>query len=172
MIKMKYSDVKYFDVINGLGVRVSIFVSGCSHRCEHCFNKNTWDDSYGKEFDESKQREIINYIKKYDNVISGISILGGDPTYHKNIAPLCEFIDMFKKEFPNKDIWIWSGYTWERIVKDKDMYELISRCDILVDGKFVERLKNIKLKFRGSSNQRIIDVKKSIINNKVEIFMN
>lgn len=168
---MKYGDIKYYDVINGIGVRVSIFVSGCSHHCEHCFNKETWDDTYGEEFDANVENNIFQYISKYNSVIKGISILGGDPTYSKNIKPLSDFIDRFKDKFPNKDIWIWSGYTWEKILKDKDMYELISKCDVLIDGVFVEKLKNIKLKFRGSSNQRVIDIKKSIANNKVEIFI-
>lgn len=168
---MKYSDIKYYDVVNGIGVRVSIFVSGCSHHCEHCFNKKTWNESYGEEFDINVENNIFQYISKYNNVIKGISILGGDPTYSKNIKPLSDFIDRFKNKFPNKDIWIWSGYTWESILKDKDMYELISKCDVLIDGVFVEKLKNIKLKFRGSSNQRVIDVKKSIANNKIEIFI-
>lgn len=168
---MKYGDIKYYDVINGIGVRVSIFVSGCSHHCEHCFNKETWDDTYGEEFDANVENNIFQYISKYNSVIKGISILGGDPTYSKNIKPLSDFIDRFKDKFPTKDIWIWSGYTWEKILKDKDMYELISKCDVLIDGIFVEKLKNIKLKFRGSSNQRVIDIKKSIANNKVEIFI-
>lgn len=168
---MKYGDIKYYDVINGIGVRVSIFVSGCSHHCEHCFNKETWDDTYGEEFDANVENNIFQYISKYNSVIKGISILGGDPTYSKNIKPLSDFIDRFKDKFPTKDIWIWSGYTWEKILKDKDMYELISKCDVLIDGVFVEKLKNIKLKFRGSSNQRVIDIKKSIANNKVEIFI-
>lgn len=168
---MKYGDIKYYDVINGIGVRVSIFVSGCSHHCEHCFNKETWDDTYGEEFDANVENNIFQYISKYNSVIKGISILGGDPTYSKNIKPLSDFIDRFKDKFPTKDIWIWSGYTWEKILKDKDMYKLISKCDVLIDGVFVEKLKNIKLKFRGSSNQRVIDIKKSIANNKVEIFI-
>lgn len=168
---MKYGDIKYYDVINGIGVRVSIFVSGCSHHCEHCFNKETWDDTYGEEFDTNVENNIFQYISKYNSVIKGISILGGDPTYSKNIKPLSDFIDRFKDKFPTKDIWIWSGYTWEKILKDKDMYKLISKCDVLIDGVFVEKLKNIKLKFRGSSNQRVIDIKKSIANNKVEIFI-
>lgn len=168
---MKYGDIKYYDVINGIGVRVSIFVSGCSHHCEHCFNKETWDDTYGEEFDANVENNIFQYISKYNSVIKGISILGGDPTYSKNIKPLSDFIDRFKDKFPTKDIWIWSGYTWEKILKDKDIYKLISKCDVLIDGVFVEKLKNIKLKFRGSSNQRVIDIKKSIANNKVEIFI-
>ena len=164
---MNYSDIKYFDVINGLGIRVSIFVSGCSHHCEHCFNKNTWNENFGNEFTEEIQNDIFKYIGMYNNIISGISLLGGDPTYYKNITPLIDFIDKFKSKFPNKNIWIWSGFTWEQINNNKNMFELISKCDVLVDGKFIDELKDLKLKFRGSKNQRIIDIKQSINNNKL-----
>lgn len=164
---MNYSDIKYFDVINGLGVRVSIFVSGCSHHCEHCFNKLTWNKNYGKPFDNSTQNKILDYIEQFSNTISGISLLGGDPTFYDNIEPLCIFIDKFKDRFKDKNIWIWSGYTWEQIINDKFLLKLIERCDVLIDGKYKDSLKDLNLKFRGSNNQRVIDIKASLKNNKI-----
>lgn len=159
---MKYSDIKLWDVINGEGVRTSIFVSGCSHHCKGCFNPETWNCDYGEEWNENIEDNIINYIKQHKNTIRGISVLGGDPTYKTNIPVLSTFFDKFKKELPDKTIWIWSGYTIEEIKKDKPMFEMIKKCDILVDGKFKEELKDIELQFRGSRNQRIIDIKKYV----------
>ncbi len=168
---MNYSGIKYADMINGIGIRVSLFVSGCSHACKGCFNAETWNPFYGNEFTEKQENEIINYFKKYGKTIKGLSILGGDPTYSSNIKPLIKFIKKFKQEFPNRDIWIWSGFTWEEILADKDKKTLISLCDILVDGKFTEKLKDLNLKFRGSSNQRVIDIKKSLSENVLVKFM-
>ena len=164
---MNYADIKYFDVINGTGVRVSIFVSGCSHHCEHCFNQNTWNPNYGSAFTEEVENQVFEYIDKLDKTIKGISILGGDATFHSNIKPLGEFLKRFKSRFPSKNIWIWSGYTWESIKDNKDMFDMVSVCDVLVDGRFINDLKNLNLKFKGSSNQRVIDIKKSIELNKV-----
>lgn len=159
---MNYADIKYFDVINGRGVRVSIFVSGCSHHCEHCFNHKTWNPNYGSAFTEEVESQIFEYITKLNKTIKGISILGGDPTYKTNVKPLIGFVSRFKDRFPEKDIWIWSGFTWEEILKDENTLSLISKCDVLVDGKFDNSLKDLNLKFRGSSNQRVIDVKSSL----------
>lgn len=157
---MKYSDIKLWDVINGEGVRVSIFVSGCNHHCKGCFNPETWDCNYGEEWTEEIENKIFDYIDKYRITIRGISVLGGDPTYDTNIEPLSKFFDRFKERFPDKTIWIWSGFTIEEIKKDKKMFNMIKKCDFLIDGKFIEELKDLELKFRGSKNQRIINVKK------------
>lgn len=159
---MNYSGIKYADMINGIGIRVSLFVSGCNHRCKNCFNVETWNPNYGEEFTQKQEDEIINFFKKYGQTIRGLSLLGGDPTYPQNIIPLVSFLKKFKKELPDRDIWIWSGFTWEEIIKDKNRKELIELCDILIDGKFKEELKNLNLKWRGSSNQRVIDIKKSL----------
>ncbi|MGL6173843.1 MAG: anaerobic ribonucleoside-triphosphate reductase activating protein [Cellulosilyticaceae bacterium] len=159
---MNYADIKYFDVINGKGVRVSLFVSGCSHHCEHCFNPKTWNPNYGSTFTEEVENQIFEYITKLNKTIKGISILGGDPTFKTNIKPLIDFISRFKGKFPEKDIWIWSGFTWETIIADPQLLSLIELCDILVDGKFDNSLKDLNLKFRGSTNQRVIDVKSSL----------
>lgn len=163
---MNYSGIKYSDMINGEGIRVSLFVSGCTHKCKGCFNRDTWDCNYGNEFTEKEEKEIFDYIEKY-NFIKGISLLGGDPTYYKNIEPLLEFLKKFKQKFPQKTIWIWSGFTWEQIIQDRKKFELIEMCDILIDGKFILEEKDLNLKWRGSSNQRVIDIQKTISEQKI-----
>lgn len=162
---MNYSDIKFTDMINGKGIRVSLFVSGCSHRCKGCFNKETWNSEYGVPFTDEIKENILEYFKKFDSAMRGLSLLGGDPTYIKNVDALREFCEEFKRRFPKKDIWIWSGFTWEQIITDQKKYNLIKQCDVLIDGRFVEELKDIKLKWRGSTNQRVIDIKASIENN-------
>ncbi|WP_288876013.1 anaerobic ribonucleoside-triphosphate reductase activating protein [uncultured Fusobacterium sp.] len=159
---MNYSGIKYSDMINGKGIRVSLFVSGCSHRCKGCFNRDTWDSSYGNPFTLKEKEEIFTYFTKYGCVANGLSLLGGDPTYYKNIDTLIEFVKEFKSLFPEKDIWIWSGFTWEQLKEDIKRFELISLCDVLVDGRFILEKKDLTLKWRGSSNQRVIDIQKSI----------
>ncbi|MGL5711091.1 MAG: anaerobic ribonucleoside-triphosphate reductase activating protein [Cetobacterium sp.] len=164
---MYISDTKKFDFLNGEGIRMSIFVSGCSHYCDSCFNKKTWNPKFGKEFNNSLKEEIFEHFENNLMLLSGISILGGDPTYKTNIAPLTEFLKEFKSKFPTKTIWIWSGYTFDEIKESEKMFELIKLCDVLVDGKFELSKKNLDLKFRGSENQRVIDLKKSIKKNQI-----
>ena len=154
---MNYSGIKYADMINGKGIRVSLFVSGCTHACKNCFNEETWKETYGKKFTEKEEDEIIEYFKKYGKTIRGLSLLGGDPTYPKNI----------KENLPDRDIWIWSGFTWEEILEDENRFSLIKECDILIDGKYIDNLKDLNLKWRGSSNQRVIDIKKSLEKNEI-----
>lgn len=167
---MNYSGIKYADMINGIGIRVSLFVSGCNHKCKNCFNMETWNPKYGKKFTEKEENEIIDFFKKYGKTIKGLSLLGGDPTYQTNIIPLISFLKRFKNELPDKDIWIWSGFTWEEIMLDIKKKELIELCDVLIDGKYEENLKNLNLKWRGSSNQRVIDIKKTLENKKIVLF--
>lgn len=159
---MNYSGIKYTDMINGEGIRVSLFVSGCSHYCKDCFNSDTWDPNYGSLFTEEIENEILNYFEKYHKSIKGLSLLGGDPTYAGNIDPLISFITKFKNLFPTKDIWIWSGFTWEVIIESPKLLSLVELCDILVDGRFEVEEKDLNLKWRGSKNQRVIDIKKSL----------
>lgn len=167
---MNYSGIKYSDMINGKGVRVSLFVSGCSHRCKGCFNRDTWNPEYGNLFTHKEKNEIFEYFEKYGCVASGLSLLGGDPTYYKNIDVLVDFLKEFREKFSEKDVWIWSGFTWEQLLEDKKRFELISLCDVLIDGKFILEEKDLKLKWRGSSNQRVIDVKKTIEKNNIVIY--
>ncbi|WP_022818775.1 anaerobic ribonucleoside-triphosphate reductase activating protein [Fusobacterium russii] len=166
---MNYSGIKYADMINGIGIRVSLFVSGCNHACKNCFNVETWNPKYGEKFTEKQEDEIILFFKKYGKTIKGLSLLGGDPTYPKNINPLIKFIKKFKAELPDKDIWIWSGFTWEEILAEPKRKELISLCDVLIDGKYIDELKDLNLKWRGSSNQRVIDIKKSLADKEVKL---
>lgn len=171
---MYYADIKKADVANGLGVRVSVFVSGCTHHCKGCFNYQAWDFNYGKEF---TQKEIEQIIKELDHpYVSGLTLLGGEPLEHVNQQGLLPLVKQVKEKFPEKNIWCYSGYTFEKDIID-NMYqnweetpELLSYIDVLVDGKFEEEKKDIKLRFRGSSNQRIIDVKKSLKDKKAVLF--
>ena len=167
---MNYSGIKYNDMINGKGIRVSLFVSGCNHACKGCFNQETWNESYGKEFTEKEQQDIIDYLTKYKGIVSGLSILGGDPTYPKNIKPLICFVIKLKEKCPWVNIWIWSGFTFEEILEDDLKLELISLCDILIDGKFILEQKSLDIKWRGSTNQRVINIQQSLQKNKIIIF--
>ena len=164
---MNYSGIKYSDMINGKGIRVSLFVSGCAHKCKGCFNRDTWDPEYGHPFTEKEENEIFLYFEKYGKAAKGLSLLGGDPTYYKNVEPLITFVKKFKEKFPEKDIWIWSGFTWEQLEKDVKRFELISLCDVLIDGRFDIEKKDLNLKWKGSSNQRVIDVQKTIKEKKI-----
>ncbi|MGL5357356.1 MAG: anaerobic ribonucleoside-triphosphate reductase activating protein [Cetobacterium sp.] len=159
---MNYSGIKYTDMINGEGIRVSLFVSGCSHKCKDCFNSETWNPEFGNVFTEEVEDGILDYFRKYEKSIKGISLLGGDPTFIHNIEPLRNFIQRFKKEFSQKDIWIWSGFTWEVIQDNQKLLSLVELCDVLIDGKFNAEEKNLNLKWRGSTNQRVIDIQKSL----------
>ena len=163
---MKYCAIKKYDVANGPGVRVSIFVSGCNHHCKGCFNEEAWDFNYGNDFNNKVIDEIIEASKS--DYISGLSLLGGEPFEHINQIGLLKLVKRFKKVYPNKDIWAYTGYLFDKDIIGKmfktfdETREFLSYIDVLVDGKFVLNLKNPNLYFRGSSNQRIIDVKESL----------
>lgn len=165
---MNYSIINDCDFTNGEGVRVSIFVSGCNHHCKGCFNEKTWDFNYGKVFTLQEENNIINLLNK--NYITGFSILGGEPLDLKNISCILNLCKRIKKEFPQKDIWCWTGFLYgELISRDDTTRELLNYIDVLVDGKFILELRDVSLQFRGSLNQRIIDVRKSLIHNKITI---
>ena len=161
---MNYCGIIYSDVANGIGVRTSLFVSGCRHHCEGCFNKETWDFNYGEEFTDKVKDAIFD---KMDDNHKGITILGGDPLEPENIEVILPFMKEFKSKFQDKDIWLYTGCLYEDIDK-----EVLSYIDVLVDGEFVISKKSAGLPFRGSSNQRIIDVQKSIQENKVVELIN
>lgn len=166
---MNYATIKWTDIANGEGVRISLFVSGCTRRCKDCFNAVAWDFSYGKPFDESVRESIYEGLKA--DYIAGLSLLGGEPLELENQRALLPFVKEVKKRFPEKSIWCYTGNVFDPatgLLKEQDKNtevteELISLFDVLVDGEFIEAQKNIRLKFRGSSNQRILDVKKSKI---------
>ena len=169
---MYYANIKETDIANGTGVRVSLFVSGCTHHCKNCFNQVAWDFKYGKPFTD----EVKNYIlKKIEpSYISGLTLLGGEPLEPINQRGLIELLRDFKCKFGNnKTIWCYSGYLFDKELLSESRArcevtdEFLSYIDVLVDGEFVDELKNLTLKFRGSSNQRIIDVPKSLKNKNV-----
>ena len=163
---MNYANIKEHDTANGQGVRVSLFVSGCTHHCKGCFNSETWDFCYGKKFGQAEVDRIINACNPA--YIKGLSVLGGEPFEKANQKDVCALMKRFKREFPNKDIWCYSGYLFDvDMIEGGKIYtewtkDMLNCIDYLVDGEFVEELKNLKLKFRGSANQRVIDVKKSL----------
>lgn len=168
---MNYAEIKTTDIANGEGVRVSLFVSGCRRHCKGCFNAMAWDFSYGKPFDATIEDYILEKLSP--DYIAGLTLLGGDPFEPENQRALFPFLKRVKGRFPDKNIWCYTGYTFEKDsiveaeVQTEITRELVSMIDILVDGKFKEELKDIRLKFRGSSNQRIIDVKRSILTNSI-----
>lgn len=153
---MRYNKIRKMDISNGPGIRVSIFMQGCSFHCKDCFNNETWDFKAGKEFND----DVINKVLDLASLphIVGLSILGGEPMHPNNREGTIKLAKAFKKRYPNKDIWVWSGYLFDEL---KDI-EGLSYIDTLVDGRFVLEQANPTLKFRGSSNQRVIDVKKSL----------
>ena len=169
---MKYSEIKYFDIANGPGVRTSLFVSGCTHHCKGCFNEMAWDFNAGLEYTTEVEGEIISSLSP--SFITGLTLLGGEPMEVRNQEGIVGLVKKIKKEMPDKTIWLFSGYTFEELL-DKDnkrchgehTMDILENTDVLVDGKFVLELKNQGLKFRGSSNQRIIDMKRSLTENKV-----
>jgi len=163
---MKYATIKKYDIANGPGIRVSIFVSGCNHHCKGCFNKEAWDFNYGYDFTDETINEIIEAMKP--NYIRGLSLLGGEPFERVNQVGLLKLVKAVKSVYPEKDIWAYSGFLFDRDIVGKqcnlfsETKKLLSYIDVLVDGKFEESLKNPNLHFRGSSNQRVIDVKESL----------
>ncbi|MBR2315158.1 MAG: anaerobic ribonucleoside-triphosphate reductase activating protein [Clostridia bacterium] len=163
---MNYCNIKYFDIANGDGVRTTLFVSGCTNRCENCFQPETWDFSYGEEFTEETERQIIDSLSPY--YVNGLTLLGGEPFEPKNQPRLLELLKKVRAEHPEKDIWCFTGFTLDgELLKDGSYPrcdvtdEMLSLIDVLVDGRYVEALKDISLRFRGSSNQRIIDMNKT-----------
>ncbi|MEG1502267.1 MAG: anaerobic ribonucleoside-triphosphate reductase activating protein [Synergistaceae bacterium] len=155
---MNYAQVRKFDVANGTGIRTSLFVSGCTHNCPSCFNRDYQDFNYGLAWNRRIEEQLLDYVA--DKNVVGLSLLGGEP--FQNTRELINLTTNLKKRYPNKTIWVWSGYTYEEIVKDQYKLGLLKNCDVLVDGRFIEELKDITLRFRGSSNQRIINVQLSL----------
>lgn len=168
---MYYGNIKPFSVENGPGVRVSLFISGCTHKCQGCFSADTWNFEYGQPFTEKTEQEILNMLAP--DYIAGITLLGGDPTEPVNQKGLLPLLRKIKKELPQKDIWVYSGYVYEDFVAGGRAYceateEFLSYCDVMVDGPFVLSKRNLMLSYRGSENQRIIDIKKTRENGWIE----
>ena len=156
---MHYAEIKYFDVANGPGIRVSLFVSGCPHACPGCFNEIAWNYEYGEKYTEEVEEKILKAVSKAE--IQGLSLLGGEPLYPANLRALLPLLRKLKERLPKKDIWCYSGYTYEELLsregeEKKELEELFSYLTVLVDGRFIESEKDITLLFRGSKNQRLI----------------
>lgn len=186
---MNYSGISECDVLNGTGFRVVLFVSGCSHRCYNCQNPKTWDKNFGHPFTEKTKQYIFNCLGK--DYIDGITITGGDSLYKHNLDEVLKLIKEIRISFPEKTIWLYTGFKWDDIMcsfaglqadhvvsNEKDIEawekrrEIISLCDILVDGEYIDEQKDLTLKWRGSKNQNCIDVKQSFAQNKIVLYCN
>lgn len=183
---MNYLQITHEDVCNGEGLRVVLWLSGCSHHCYNCQNPQTWNPDNGIPFDESAKQEIFNELSK--DYISGITFSGGDPLYEYNLDEVLKLVKQIRNSYPDKTIWLYTGFEWnslmskicqptfpdkdfERIIEiHKKRKEIISNVDVLVDGEYIDEQKDLSLKFRGSKNQRVIDVKKSLAQNKVVLY--
>lgn len=171
---MKYATIKKYDVANGPGVRVSVFVSGCNHHCKGCFNQEAWDFNYGNDFTEKEQEEVIEALEP--EYMKGLSLLGGEPLELVNQKGLLPLVKKVKEKYPDKTIWCYTGYLFDKQVMGQmvpaheETKELLKYIDYIVDGKFEEENKDLTLQFRGSSNQRIIDVQESLKNNNVVLW--
>ena len=164
---MRFSKIKDNDIANGLGVTMSLWTQGCPHHCKGCFNGETWDFDAGEEFEDSDLEYILENINK-NNVHRDLSILGGEPLCPENVDGVIEVCKIFKEKFPEKKIYLWTGYVVEGF--NQKQREVLNYIDVLVDGPFVQDKRNLSLMMRGSSNQRVIDVKKSIDENKIVLF--
>ena len=165
---MNYAKITKHDIANGRGVRVVLWVSGCSHHCTGCQNPDTWDDDYGSRFEASDLSDIITLLR--EDWISGLTLSGGDPLKPSNVDICTIVAACAKSNVPNKDIWCWTGYTWDEIIVREDCKYILQCIDVLVDGEFIQDKYDISLKWRGSSNQRVIDVKKSFQAGKVVLY--
>lgn len=183
---MDYLKIEHEDVCNGTGLRVVLWLSGCSHHCYNCQNPQTWNPGSGIPFDESAKQEIFNELSK--DYISGITFSGGDPLYENNLDEVLKLIKQIRNSFPEKSIWLYTGFEWDSLVSkicqptfpDKDFEriieihkkrkEIISLCNIVIDGEYIDEQRDITLKWRGSSNQRVIDVKQSLTQNKLVLY--
>lgn len=171
---MNYATIKWYDIANGPGVRVSLYVSGCRNHCKNCFNPETWDFNYGEPFTSDVEEKIFEGLNK--SYIKGFTLLGGDPFEPENQKAVAPFLKKLRTKFPDKSIWCFTGYDFEKDLLTgkkgniKDVMDILSCLDVLVDGRFVEELKDLKLKFKGSSNQRVIMVQESLIRDEVVLW--
>ena len=171
---MNYATIKKHDIANGTGIRVSLFVSGCTHHCKGCFNPETWDFNYGSEYTEATENEILQALAP--SYIKGLTLLGGEPFEPQNQPTLLKLCKKVKEQYPNKTIWCYTGYNYEidilagRLGDHEITDALIHLIDVLVDGPFVEAKKDLRLRFKGSSNQRIIDVPKSLEHDEIVLW--
>ena len=176
---MRYAQITPFEVCNGKGAGVSLFVQGCHFHCDGCFNKETWDFCGGKEWTEEVENKFFELIDR--TYIKRVTILGGEPLANENVETVFDLIKKIREKFPTKDIWLYTGYTFEQIfptvvTDDFDLkrfykQEIVKMCDVMVDGRFIEELKDLTLKFCGSKNQRVINIKESIKHGGIKLWM-
>lgn len=172
---MNYAGIKYCDVANGIGCRTVLFVSGCRNHCKDCFQPHTWDFAYGAEFDETIQKEVLDSLKP--TYIKGLTLLGGEPFEPENQIALLPFVRKVRELYPNKDIWAFTGYVYDVDLTENGKKhcevtdELLSMIDVLVDGPFIAEQKNLMLKFRGSENQRVIDMQRTRNEGNIVLYM-
>ena len=170
---MNYHNITYPDQNNGDGLRIVLWVAGCEHHCTNCQNQQTWSPQSGIPFDKNAMNEILNELKK--DYISGITFSGGDPLHPKNVQNVLKIVDEIRVSYPTKNLWLYTGYTWEEImtpimsdINSKQLKilqmrkELVSKCDVLIDGRYVDELRDVSLHWRGSSNQRVINVQETL----------
>ena len=168
---MHYGEIKNCDIANGIGVRVSIFVSGCRNYCKGCFQPETWNFDFGSEYTEDTEKKLLDMLAP--EYIDGLTLLGGDPFEPENQKELVELLHKVHKKYPDKDIWAYTGYTLETLQSGKEhpcceyTQEMLSLIDVLVDGKYIDELHDLSLQFRGSSNQRLIDMKKTLAKGEI-----
>ena len=183
MVHINYHNITHDDMNNGDGLRVVLWLSGCSHHCYNCQNPQTWNPDSGIPFDESAKQEIFNELSK--DYISGITFSGGDPLYENNLDEVLKLVKEIRISFPTKTIWLYTGYQMSEIVKQEQYekvsgipnvwskrWEIITNVNVLVDGEYIDSQRDITLRWRGSSNQRVIDVKQSLAKNKIVLYCN
>ena len=172
---MYFGNIKDCDIANGIGVRVTLFVSGCTNHCKNCFQPETWDFCYGKEFTQEEEDKLVEMLNR--SYINGLTLLGGEPMEPKNQPGILKLVERVRKELPEKNIWLYSGFTFERLMTlgeyphTEITEKILRQIDVLVDGRFVEELKSLTLRFRGSSNQRLIDLKKTFYNGGTDVIL-
>ena len=162
---MRYASIRKFDVTNGEGIGISLFVQGCHFHCFNCFNPDTWDFNGGHEWTEEIEKTFLDLLKA--NHIKRVTVLGGEPLEEQNLLEVFNLLEKIKNNFPSKRLWIYSGFTFEECLKHPLRKKILSLCDVLVDGRYIDELRDISLPWRGSSNQRVIDVQKSLQENRV-----
>lgn len=167
---MNYLKIDKCDYLNGVGVGVVLWLSGCNHHCNGCQNQKSWDVNAGKLFDKKAEDKLIECLKQ--PYISRLTLSGGDPLHENNLDNISNLVNKIRILLPNKSIWLYSGYTWEECLENNARYDIIKQCDIFVDGRYIDNLRDITLKWRGSSNQRVIDVQKTISENKIILHTN
>ncbi len=173
---MHYSTIKDCDIANGIGVRITLFVSGCTNHCKNCFQPQTWDFDFGEPFTEETEEKLLEMLKP--DYINGLTLLGGEPMEPQNQRALVPFLKRVREAYPNKNIWCFTGFTYEVLKTDGShprcevTDEMLSLIDVLVDGRYVDELKDLTLQFRGSSNQRLIDMVKTRENGEVTLLPN